>query len=111
MIPPQRVIRNVKDIHTRSGTPDQVLVPYKAYMAVTALEMEKFRRETERKNLLVRLESINNRLRAIEAEKAKLIRRLGKGSVERAVKGAIKSSLPAKESTPNGRVGGFKYRY
>jgi len=25
---------------------DQVIVPYKAYMAITALEMEKFRRET-----------------------------------------------------------------
>jgi hypothetical protein len=80
-------------------------------MVVTALEMEKFRRETERKNLMVRLESINDRLRAIEVEKTALIRRLGKGSAGKSVKGSIKSSLPAKESTPNGRVGGFKYQY
>jgi len=107
MIPSQRMIRGVKDIHTRSGTPDQVLVPYKAYMVITALEMEKFRRETERKNLMVRLESINNRLRVIEAEKTALIRRLGKGPAGK----TIKSSLPAKASTPNGRAGGFKYQY
>jgi hypothetical protein len=111
MIPPQRIIRGVKDIRTRSGSPDQVLVPYKAYMVITALEMEKFRRETERKNLTVRLESINNRLRTIEAEKTALIRRLGKGSAGKAIKRSIKSSLSAKESTPNGRAGGFKYQY
>ena len=111
MIPPQRMIRSVKDIRTRSGTPDQVLVPYKAYMVITALEMEKFRRETERKNLAVRLESINNRLRAIKAEKTALIRRLGKGPAGRTIKWSIKSSMPAKESTPNGRNGGFKYQY
>ncbi len=53
---PKRIIRGVKDIRTRSGTPDQVIVPYKAYMAITALEMEKFRRETERDNLIAPLE-------------------------------------------------------
>ncbi len=101
------MIRGIKNIRTRSGSPDQVLVPYKAYMAITALELEKFRRETERKNLTVRLGSINNRLRAIEAEKTTLIRRLGKGPAGK----TIKSSMSAKESTPNGRVGGFKYQY
>jgi len=111
MIPSQRMIRGVKNIRTRSGTPDQILVPYKAYMVITALEMEKFRRETERKNLMVRLESINNRLRVIEAEKTALIRRLGKGPAGKTIKGSIKSSLPARESTPNGRAGGFKYQY
>ena len=111
MIPPQRMIRSVKDIRTRSGSPDQTLVPYKAYMVITALEMEKFRRETERKNLAVRLESINNRLRMIEAEKTTLIRRLGKGPAGKTIKWSIKSSMPAKESAPNGRNGGFKYQY
>jgi hypothetical protein len=111
MIPPPRIIRSVKDIRTRSGTPDQTLVPYKAYMVITALEMEKFRRETERKNLMVRLEGIDNRLRAIEVEKTALIRRLGKGPAGKAVRWSIKSSLPTRESTPNGRAGGFKYQY
>jgi len=111
MIPPQRIIRSVKDIRTRSGTPDQVLVPYKAYMVITAMEMEKFRRETERKNLAVRLESIDNRLRVIEVEKTALIRRLGKAPAGKTAKWSIKSSLPARESMPNGRAGGFKYQY
>ena len=60
MSAPKRIIRGVKDIRTRSGTPDQVIVPYKAYMAITALEMEKFRRETERDNLILRLNNVND---------------------------------------------------
>ncbi len=77
MPPLKRIIRGVKDIRTRSGTPDQVLVPYKAYMAITALEMEKFRRETERDNLTVRLNNVNTRLQTVDSEKAALLQRLG----------------------------------
>ena len=72
------MIRGVKDIRTRSGTPDQVIVPYKAYMAITALEMEKFRRETERDNLRLRLDNVNTRLQTVASEKAALLQRLGK---------------------------------
>ena len=107
MIPSQRTIRSVKDIRTHSGTPDNVFVPYKAYLAIGTLEMEKFRRETERKNLAARLEIINNRVRTIDAAKTALAQRLANEPAGK----TIKSSLPTKESTPNGRVGGFKYQY
>jgi len=63
MPPPNRAIRGVTDLRTHSGTPDQVIVPYKAYMAITALEMEKFRRETECHNLTTRLNSVSAHLR------------------------------------------------
>ncbi len=76
MPPPNRVIRGVTDLRTHARTPDQVLVPYKAYMAITALEMETFRRETERRNLITRLQSVTARLRRIDAEKAALLARL-----------------------------------
>jgi hypothetical protein len=52
-------------------------VPYKAYMVITALEMEKYRRRTERQNLIVRLKNVSERLRAIDTEKAALLDRLG----------------------------------
>ena len=107
MPPPNRTIRGVTDLRTHSGTPDQVIVPYKAYMAITALEMEKFRRETERHNLITRLNSVSAHLQRIDTEKTALLDRL--------------KNLPAPHGgarrvssvdTPRSRrVGGFKFQY
>ena len=111
MPPPKRIIRGVKDIRTRSGTPDQVIVPYKAYMAITALEMEKFRRETERDNLILRLNNVNDRLQTVESEKAALLQRLSKETAGRPCRRAIKSSRPLAERPGAGTAGGFKFQY
>jgi hypothetical protein len=111
MPPPKRIIRGVKDIRTRSGTPDQVVVPYKAYMAITALEMEKFRRETERDNLRLRLDNVNARLQTVESEKATLLQRLGKEATPRPGRRPIKSSRPIRDCPEAGKAGGFKFRY
>ncbi|MEX2430457.1 MAG: hypothetical protein WD645_00885 [Dehalococcoidia bacterium] len=46
-------------------------------MAVTALEMEKHRRQTEQRNLMIRLENINTRLRSLDAEIATILNRVG----------------------------------
>lgn len=107
----QRIIRGVKDIRTRTSILNQVFVPHKAYMAITSLEMEKFRRQIERKNLLVRLNGIEERLKTIDKEKAVLLRRLGREKADKAVLGSLRSSLPAKPNPPGGRSGGFRYRY
>jgi len=111
MPPPKRIIRGVKDIRTRSGTPDQVIVPYKAYMAITALEMEKFRRETERENLMLRLNNVNSRLLTVESEKAALLQRLGKEAASRPARRPIKSSRPIRNCPAAGQAGGFKFQY
>lgn len=111
MSAPKRIIRGVKDIRTRSGTPDQVIVPYKAYMAITALEMEKFRRETERDNLILRLNNVNDRLQTVESEKAALLQRLGKETGGGPCRRAIKSSRPMTERPGAGAGGGFKFQY
>ena len=107
MPPPNRVIRGVTDIRTHSGTPDQVIVPYKAYMAITALEMEKFRRETECHNLTTRLNSVSAHLRRIDTEKTTLLDRLKnlpapQGGARRV------SNVNTLRSRP---VGGFKFQY
>ena len=111
MPPPKRIIRGVKDIRTRSGTPDQVIVPYKAYMAITAMEMEKFRRETERDNLTVRLNHVNARLQTVESEKTALLRRLGREAPGRPARRPIKSSRPTRDCPAAGQAGGFKFQY
>jgi hypothetical protein len=111
MSPPKRIIRGVKDIRTRSGTPDQVIVPYKAYMAVTALEMEKFRRETERDNLTRRLQTVNARLETVESEKEVLLQRLGREAGGRPARRPIHSSRPVGNYPATGHAGGFKFKY
>jgi hypothetical protein len=104
-------MRGVKDIRTRSGTPDQVILPYKAYMAITALEMEKFRRETERDNLMLRLNNVNARLQTVESEKAALLQRLGKDAAGRPGRQPLKSSRPSRPCPAAGRAGAFKFQY
>lgn len=107
MPPPNRILRGVKNIRTHSGTSDGVMVPYKAYMVITTLEMEKFRRETERTNLLARLASINARLRFIESEKATLLRRLG----ARAAQPRTEGPMPKRRASLLQTRDGFKMKY
>lgn len=107
MPPPNKVIRGVTDIRTHSGTPDQVIVPYKAYMAITAMEMEKFRRETEHQNLTTRLNSVSARLRRIDTEKTALLARLKKLPAPQAGARRV-SNVSTLRSRP---VGGFKFQY
>jgi hypothetical protein len=111
MPPPKRIIRGVKDIRTRSGTPDQVIVPYKAYMAITALEMERFRRETERDNLILRLNNVNARLQTVDSEKSALLQRLGKEAARQPCRRRFKSSRPMASRSGADTAGGFKFQY
>lgn len=109
MPPPNRVVRGVTDIRTHAGTPDQVIVPYKAYMAITALEMEKFRRETEQRNLTTRLKSVTAHLRRIEAQKAMLLARLKKSPAPPPQGGARRT--PMTTAPKSHSEGGFKFQY
>ena len=78
MPPPSRTLRSLRDIRTRAGAPDQTIVPHRAYMAITALEMERTRRQTERQGLVSRLKSVTVRMRNIDREKAVLLERLSR---------------------------------
>ena len=103
----KKIIRGLQNIRTRSGTPDQVMVPYQAYTRITYLEMEKFRRETERANLVVRLKNIEERLKSIESEKTVLLRHAGKLTPKRP--GALSGRI-ARPSPPSSAAG-FRIRY
>ena len=68
--------RTVKDIHTNSGRVDRISVPYRAFMRISVLEMEKARRGLERKSAMQRIKDIDARFREIGAEKKALLETL-----------------------------------
>jgi hypothetical protein len=76
-------------------------------MAITALEMEIFRRQTERRNLITRLQSVRERLRRIDAEKAGLLERLKALPAPRAGARRVFGVTAPK----SGRAGGFQFQY
>jgi hypothetical protein len=73
MASPTRGLRNLR---TLSGRVDQMSIPYRAYMQVTCLEMEKARRESERRSASQRIAEIDVRMKEIETEKAEILKRL-----------------------------------
>jgi len=97
----------LNNIRTISGKVNQAAIPYRAYMQVTCLEMERARRSAERQSAMARVTAIDCRLAAIDKEKAGLLRSIDEpGRV---------SSLQHPE-LPSGRnlrssARGFKLRY
>ena len=105
---PKRNTRGLQDIRTLSGKVDQVSHPYRAYMRISCLEMEKARRGEERASAMHRVNNIDARFREIEAEKAELLKTLDERSSD---------NRPAHARVDNPRAahrrstGGFKVRY
>ena len=115
MVTRKKNIRSLQDIHTMSGNIDMVAQPYRAYMKISCLEMEKARRGNERESAMRRVRNIDERFRQIEVEKAALLQILGKtecanaadagGTKPRSGRG-IKSKAAAHQSKR-----GFTIRY
>ena len=99
--------RGLNSIRTHSGRVDQAALPYRAYMQVTCLEMEKTRRVRERASAAERIARIDVRLQEIEAAKKELLQ----AAVATGTSGP--GRLPGLEVKPSTRrsVGGFKIRY
>ena len=99
--------KGVNNIRTLSGRVDQVALPYRAYMQVACLEMEKARRAKERASASQRIAAIDSRIGEIEKMKAELMAFVGSPG-----KTAPKQ-LPGLEVKPEPRRsgGGFKIRY
>jgi hypothetical protein len=74
---PKKTIRGLANIRTRSGSHDQVSEPYKAFLRIGSLEMEKARRSMEKESALNRVEKIDARFREIEDEKSELLEVIG----------------------------------
>jgi hypothetical protein len=99
--------KGVNNIRTLSGRADQVSLPYRIYMQVTCLEMERTRRDKERQSASQRIMEIDARLKEIDQAKQELLQAVstkGKG---------LPARLPGLELKPTIRRGasGFKIRY
>ena len=104
---PNKTVRGLRSIRTHSGTAEGAIVPYKAYVVVTTLEMEKFRRQAEQVKLLARFEFIKCRLQYIESEKAEILRRLGNGHSRQ----SIENPGPKLSAAPVPTRAGLKMKY
>jgi hypothetical protein len=62
-------LRGLTSIRTLAGRVNQTFSPYRAYMQITCLEMEKSRRLEEHRAASVRIAAINARLADIERQK------------------------------------------
>lgn len=104
----KRNMRGLPHIRTLSGSVDRTIIPYKAYMKLSALEMEKARRGVERASAKKRIEEIDARFQEIEVEKASILQSLGKQNSDGADGKAsgLKSKLSARQFG-----GGFKLQY
>ena len=104
---PPRNQKSLQDIRTHAGRVDEAAIPYKAFMKMSCLEMEKFRKERERLSAMTRVNNIDRRFREIEAEKAAIQTRLDE-SPERQRKDPEKAD--SKQSTRQ-PTRGFRLRY
>ena len=84
----KKTMKSVRDIKTLSGRVDEGTVPYKAYMKLSILEMEKFRRGKEKRSALERVYNIDQRFKDIDLAKQEIMRAMD-------ARGATRSAVPA----------------
>jgi hypothetical protein len=100
--------RGLNQIRTLSGRTDQLSVPYRSYMQISCLEMERARRNTERKAAGQRIALIDARIEEIDKAKQELLQAAaadGQGAPARLPGGLEVKPLPRRS------MGGFKIRY
>jgi len=106
---PSRPIKGLQDIASHSGRAAEEAIPHKAYMRLSCLEMEKFRRARERESAMVRVGNIDARCREIDAEEAMILRAMKEQD------GSEPAGDPERGSgyNPVGKknTGGFKLKY
>lgn len=99
--------RGLNQIRTLSGRADQFSLPYRSYMQITCLEMERARRNMERKSASQRIALIDARIEEIEKTKQDLLQTVAT-SGEKAPARVPGSGL---QPAPRRSTGGFKIRY
>jgi hypothetical protein len=102
-IPP----KGLNQIRTLSGRTDRLSLPYRSYMQISCLEMERVRRNTERKSASQRIALIDARIEEIEKTKQDLLKAMAIASQE------VPTRLPSPgpELAPRRNTGGFRIRY
>lgn len=99
--------KSLTDLRTLSGRVDQASVPYRAYLKISCLEMEKARLGKEKDAALRRVATIDRRVHEIEVEKMALVAATeGQGKRPGARPASVEPAPASRKST-----GGFKVRY
>ena len=102
--------RGLNHIRTLAGRGDQMRVPYRCYMQITCLEMEKARRGAERRSAMERVAAIDRRLACIEQEKEEALAHITEGP--RPPKRARGQQRVVRETAaPASAASGFRIRY
>jgi hypothetical protein len=99
--------RRLPDIKTHFGTVEKTWLPHKAYMRLTCLEMEKYRRMQEKQSAMLRVTNIETRIKEIESEQTVLLETLGKEE-------SVRKSIGICESVAETEVQdipGFRIKY
>lgn len=97
--------RGVRDIRTHAGkSASKNFTPYRAYMQVTCLEMERARRDLERASASQRVANIDARMSEIDQEKAVLLQALAER--EPALGRSIPSGRPTSIARGNDHLSG-----
>jgi hypothetical protein len=105
----KRNIRGLQDIPTLSGRVDQTSLPYKAYMKIACLEMEKARRGKERESASFRVKNIDARVQQIEDEKAAILQ--AQAELDNGRLTDARDSGPKPEPPPAAAAARFTHRY
>jgi hypothetical protein len=96
--------RGLNNIRTLAGRVDPCETPYRGFMQITCLEMEKARRKAERASAALRIHDLDARLEQIEKEKQVLLAAVAPSAIEaHSTRRENKSGLR--------KPGGFRIRY
>lgn len=103
----KRILRGLQDLRTISGSIDDRSVPFRAYMKLSVLEMEKFRRGKERLSALAKVRNIDERFEDIEAEKREILASMEVHSGQPGRPHELAQQTPP----PPAAAGSFKFKY
>ncbi len=75
-----RPLRGLADLRTMTGARDTQAEPYKAFLRVSFLELERTRHKQEMQKVRRRVDAITARCREIEGEKARILAAMRDGA-------------------------------
>lgn len=103
---PKGKARGVQDIKTHVGMMQDDSEPYRAYMRLSNLEMERFRRGQEKESAARRIAEIDKREQEIDSEKETILQALAQREGVVFARSDPKASVSA-----GGGVKGFNLKY
>ena len=101
--------KGLNQIRTLSGRVDQLSLPYRSYMQITCLEMERARRNSERKSANQRVALIDARIEEIDRAKTELLQAVAADGQR--TPATRLPGLEVRPTAPRRSMGGFKIRY